>query len=905
MKTKLFSIILCMALIFTPFAVFAENDITVVLNGESINFDVAPIIKNGRTMVPMRAVFEAFGAEVTYNDSDKKVTAKKDDKTVEITADGGVMRVNGEETALDAPAFILDSRMLVPLRAIGESLNCRVEWNAEERKVIISSKVNGANEGKIEGQIYPKVITAEGDDGNIAENVSDGSFVTRWSFMSKDTWLIFEFENICKFGYMGVAYYEADTRVAKFDIEVSNDGETWTTALKDCKSAYTLDMTAYDLGGVEAKYIKLRGYGNSANAWNSITEVAFFASRDDGQMPVYKSNIASAGRDEKDVSPELVAILEKFMQIRYSEDIENWIVSLFDQDSGAFYYSRSARDYEGFLPAIEGHTGGMSALSINLDYVTDPDLLDFTAKWREKLIKFYLDRQDPDTGYFYDPQYGKDVENIKRERDLAYCSNALLSYDTKPRYLLPSERLSASSDSSDQGAGQASGSVNTSALPEYLRSEQNLRKWLKEEIDMDNEPYRCGDEIGVIRPMAMKLGYTDIIIDYLKETQNKETGLWGKELTKASVDGGLKVVQWFGPSTEPYPNIDKMIDSVLKVTFEMGPASDICQEWNKMAIIELAMKTYKEIDPVLQEKIDKALVPMLELIYGYLMVHKRDDGGFSGGIKRSNAVCQGAYYCLGLAEGDTNAWMNTLSIINYAYTLAGVSQPRLTEEEKEERANRIVRKLSKVKPVVKKKLGEYCFLEDFEGLQKGPIKSPQFIVTGDESYAQVVVDPSNRKNLCLKIQTKGENVANNVLIPFMKTKAVTITVEYDLMLDEDSKKPYFWSTINEPSLISNTFTVEGGTFKMASRYSADGYGETVYSKFNPGEWYHIKQVFKPVDEKNTRIEYYVDDALVFSTDKFFSSQYSKPKLVKSIREMTLYNFKGSNGTLYFDNFKVK
>lgn len=112
--------------------------ITTYLNNEQLNFDVPPITDNDRTLVSMRIIFEALGAEVEWENETQTVTATKDGITVSVTIDSNRMLKNGEEIVLDVPARLVgDSRTLVPLRAISEAFGCQVEWDEELQRVDI------------------------------------------------------------------------------------------------------------------------------------------------------------------------------------------------------------------------------------------------------------------------------------------------------------------------------------------------------------------------------------------------------------------------------------------------------------------------------------------------------------------------------------------------------------------------------------------------------------------------------------------------------------------------------------------------------------------------------------------------------------------------------------------------
>ncbi len=141
---KLLSLFIASAMLMTSFVAVHgdENDITVFLDGKEIEFDVKPQIMNERTMVPMRAIFETLGSEVDWDDSTKTVTAAKDGTEIIMNVGYSQMFVNLEPVTIDVPPVIVDSRTLVPLRAISESFKCNVDWDEDTYTVTITSNAN-------------------------------------------------------------------------------------------------------------------------------------------------------------------------------------------------------------------------------------------------------------------------------------------------------------------------------------------------------------------------------------------------------------------------------------------------------------------------------------------------------------------------------------------------------------------------------------------------------------------------------------------------------------------------------------------------------------------------------------------------------------------------------------------
>ncbi len=121
------------------FSAGAADGITVILDGNELSFDVPPQIINGRTMVPIRAIFEALGAEVSWDDATKTVTATIDDYTVECTINSKVMTVCGEKVEMDVSPVIIDGRTLMPARFAAEAFGCSVGWAAPIKTAFITS----------------------------------------------------------------------------------------------------------------------------------------------------------------------------------------------------------------------------------------------------------------------------------------------------------------------------------------------------------------------------------------------------------------------------------------------------------------------------------------------------------------------------------------------------------------------------------------------------------------------------------------------------------------------------------------------------------------------------------------------------------------------------------------------
>ena len=126
--------------IFDQLAAEGSPDVvTVTLNGKVLHIDQPPILENGRTLVPIRVIFEEIGAKVDWNQETQTVSVTKQDINVSLKIGSDQLIRNGNVIKLDVPARIVNSRTLIPVRAVAESLDLEVDWNQQTRTVIIET----------------------------------------------------------------------------------------------------------------------------------------------------------------------------------------------------------------------------------------------------------------------------------------------------------------------------------------------------------------------------------------------------------------------------------------------------------------------------------------------------------------------------------------------------------------------------------------------------------------------------------------------------------------------------------------------------------------------------------------------------------------------------------------------
>ncbi len=281
---------------------------TAVVDGQPIRIDndstdVVPIVdENDRTLVPLRFIAEAFGADVEWVGATQEIKINGGDIVMKIgSAD---YTVSGSAKTMDTAPVIRDDRTLVPLRAITESLGKTVYWNnglivisdidtsmsdeaAAARKASIASApvpakvekvaINGVGEKYYPEQLDVYGVTASDNDGNVETGAVDLDITTRWSGYGPNT-LTIDLGSEQEVAGVAIAMWKGSERIYPFIIEYSSDGENWKTALpKTQNTGESEEFEKYMFPEtVKAQYIRYNGDGATDPTKNycHISEIA-------------------------------------------------------------------------------------------------------------------------------------------------------------------------------------------------------------------------------------------------------------------------------------------------------------------------------------------------------------------------------------------------------------------------------------------------------------------------------------------------------------------------------------------------------------------------------------------------------------------------------------------------------
>jgi hypothetical protein len=138
---KILIYILIISQVWTIPAHAGQNeDIQVIVTDQTLDFDVSPIIENGRVLVPVRAVLESLGAEVNYDQQTREIKITREDLILRMELNSRVIHINLVQDYMEIAPKIIKDRMMVPLRFISEYLGYEITWNANTRIVTVKSK---------------------------------------------------------------------------------------------------------------------------------------------------------------------------------------------------------------------------------------------------------------------------------------------------------------------------------------------------------------------------------------------------------------------------------------------------------------------------------------------------------------------------------------------------------------------------------------------------------------------------------------------------------------------------------------------------------------------------------------------------------------------------------------------
>jgi hypothetical protein len=296
------------------------------------------------------------------------------------------------------------------------------------------------------------------------------------------------------------------------------------------------------------------------------------------------------------------------------------------------------------MPDIESTNQATNFLISNEVFKNGKDFPEWMVK---KMAKFICDRQDPETGFFYHPQWGKELTDTKpsrRGRDLIWSINMAEKFDFKLPYPTANERLAAALKGKNEDS--------VAAIPEYLRSKEKFIEYM-DSLDFENKAYWSGNQIAAQAGVIKAAGLYDFVHDYIVNKQNKETGLWGEGLGWMNTNGAMKLSSYFTDPKHPYPNPEKAFESVKKLYAGETPPTWATWVWNPFVLMFRILEHSGDNAENLRALLYSTGADIVNRAVDCALKMKRADGGFASSFNKAISHQQGYLFGHGTAtESD-------------------------------------------------------------------------------------------------------------------------------------------------------------------------------------------------------------------------------------------------------------
>lgn len=248
MKRTAVILFLTMTLIVSTacFAAAAQGPPFIVVNGQQLSPEVAPVIENGRILVQLQTIFAALSAPVDWDSATRTVTATKGRDHLILTIGSATAYKNGQAMNLDTPAQIVAGRTMVPLSFISQALGASVSWDADSQTAAIASPDGGSASGNPESFYdsamsyihtgkYSQAVDAFGQYITLAEKSSDSktdlladAYFQQgrlYSLLDYGNMAVYDYEQAITLAPDTAVYYDyyAASRLKQGDVQIAYD----------------------------------------------------------------------------------------------------------------------------------------------------------------------------------------------------------------------------------------------------------------------------------------------------------------------------------------------------------------------------------------------------------------------------------------------------------------------------------------------------------------------------------------------------------------------------------------------------------------------------------------------------------------------------------------------------------
>lgn len=613
---------------------------------------------------------------------------------------------------------------------------------------------------------------------------------------------------------------------------------------------------------------------------------------------------------------EVLAAVNRFENECFGEKTFDWVINLYDPETCGFYFKKSAKDTEGFLPDRESTLKCLKILEAigavdtkNLGEVYDEEMLD-------RLLEFAKEGQDPETLYWYEEPWGKYI-NVSKMQYETSAANQLIGMipGGKPLYSaddIKDEETSVALAEDIPSQSYLAESTGNTLFDNRFNSEEDFKAWF-DSLPWETNAYTAGSQLLNAVGGARSHNMFDYMVELTMAKINPNTGFLSRidpetgelldEVNFDAMSGSYKAIGMFVESWYPsmkgkcltWPYFDKAVESVMQVIMSDEQGFHACDIANAFTFLRNVVYTQKTIDPEIRAKVYSLLPQLIDATRERTVSIMCDDGGYSYYANKGSDGNQGHPHGTSLLEGEISGTSMILESLRPAiYRFLGFDAPpmfggALTPEMTRE-------KLKEVQPTKKIEYQTGCELT-FDDMENGPVPDSLPIrFSGDVTIAE---DREYVDERALRIYSPGGG--RPVVIFDVGTRnGKGFTLEYDIKFETDNQSTaLLYSEIGSYRFAAVTnFYRNAGDFRFTRTTDA---GKTIKQGFDGFMYHNVKIVYTP-DGENTKTDYYFDGKLVDSSTYYQVNQYGAPPM-ENIQFVSFRADHESPFTAYIDNFK--
>ncbi len=560
---------------------------------------------------------------------------------------------------------------------------------------------------------------------------------------------------------------------------------------------------------VDLKLFSITAYNAALDAELSAISDAKFATR-------WDEALAKMG-------PEATEALQRLYDF-YGTEWATWMMNLYDPDTGCFYYCNSARDYDTFLVDVESTCQA-------LDQLLDAGLFaDFNNSWadalpadmRAKCLAYVQAMQDPDDGYFYHPQWGKDINSSRRGRDLSQALTLIRRMGGEPLYDTALDNIG---DQTSPTSSVISSFMDTDAhkstveavVDDRFQSEEKMLAYL-ESLKINQNSYTFGHTLSSETQQIVAAGLGEFVCDYIDAHQNTETGLWedidldnleaNPTAAYQAASGVIKISAFYSSVNGAIKHGDKMLDTLIDILLIDSKTTQITFVFNPWGALQSAISSIKHANRVAEEngqspiynenilysKIYAKLPDLISRTIKKLTPYKHDDGSFSY-LENGTSLTdnQGVIASLGYNEGDVNGTACAMHyILGSLFGCLNVKRVPMLKYSDYVAFREIVTTAGAVvkRPVPANELLDF---EDYEGIDY-PARVTAGGVDAEGEYVEIIEheqrDGEDGKVLAIN-SIYNNYLQVNVEAKSSNTKMQCFTLSFDLFVDSADTGPIY------------------------------------------------------------------------------------------------------------------